>query len=279
MRIRAVCTDIDGTLLDANRVLSLRTIAAIRDIKDKVPVILASSRMPEAMRHLQRDLGITDHPIICFNGGYIIYFENGSKAPCILDSVKMPLSVCNAILDLAARTSIHVSLFMENEWYAAAHDQWTEREARITKVSPVIRPLHEVMDKWRSAHLGPHKVMCMGTITELDQMYTALHARFFNVIHLYRSKSTYLEIAPKAISKATALEMVMEKKSYGNISEVIAFGDNYNDIEMIRDVGWGIAVENAIPEVKAVAKEITLSSKADGVAVVLEKYMADGTIC
>ncbi|MDH4091246.1 MAG: Cof-type HAD-IIB family hydrolase [Cyclobacteriaceae bacterium] len=279
MRIRAVCTDIDGTLLDANRVLSLRTIAAIRDIKDKVPVILASSRMPEAMRHLQRDLGITDHPIICFNGGYIIYFENGSQAPCILDSVKMPLSVCNAILDLAARTSIHVSLFMENEWYAAAHDQWTEREARITKVSPVIRPLHEVMDKWRSAHLGPHKVMCMGTITELDQMYTALHARFFNVIHLYRSKSTYLEIAPKAISKATALEMVMEKKSYGNISEVIAFGDNYNDIEMIRDVGWGIAVENAIPEVKAVAKEITLSSKADGVAVVLEKYMADGTIC
>jgi Cof subfamily protein (haloacid dehalogenase superfamily) len=279
MRIRAVCTDIDGTLLDANRVLSLRTIAAIRDIKDKVPVILASSRMPEAMRHLQSDLGITDHPIICFNGGYIIYFENGSQVPCILDSVKMPLSICSAILDLAARTSIHVSLFMENEWYAAAHDQWTEREARITKVSPVIMPLHEVMDKWRSAHLGPHKVMCMGTITEVDQMYSALHARFFNVIHLYRSKSTYLEIAPKAISKATALEMVMEKKSYGNISEVIAFGDNYNDIEMIRDVGWGIAVENAIPEVKAVAKEITLSSKADGVAVVLEKYMADGTIC
>jgi len=52
----------------------------------------------------------------------------------------------------------------------------------------------------------------------------------------------------------------------------MAFGDNYNDIEMIRNSGLGIAVENAIQEVKDVANEITLNSKEDGVAVAIEKY-------
>ena len=69
MKIRAICTDIDGTLLDSHRELSSRTVAAINSIKRDVPIILASSRMPGAIRHLQKELGIEDHPMICFNGG------------------------------------------------------------------------------------------------------------------------------------------------------------------------------------------------------------------
>ncbi len=274
MKIRAICTDIDGTLLNKDRALSVRTIATIRNVKDKVPVILASSRMPAAMRHLQKELGIEDHPIISFNGGYVMYFEGGDHSPVIFDSVQMPLSICTAVLDLANGANIHVSLFANNEWYAAAQDQWTEREAGITKVSPVIMPLQEVIDKWRSTYSGSHKVMCMGTAAEVDRMYNALNARFSNEVHLYRSKTTYLEIAPKIISKSTALAKIMKERFKSSLSEVIAFGDNYNDVEMIRDVGLGVAVGNAIPDVKAVAKEITLTSKADGVAVTLEKYFA-----
>jgi HAD superfamily hydrolase (TIGR01484 family) len=201
-----------------------------------------------------------------------MYFEGGDHSPVILDSIQMPLSICTAVLDLANGTNIHVSLFAKNEWYAAAHDQWTEREARITKVSPVIMPMHEVIDKWRSTFSGSHKVMCMGTVAEVDQMYNALNARFSNEVHLYRSKTTYLEIAPKVISKSTALAKIMKERFKSSLFEVMAFGDNYNDVEMIRDVGLGVAVGNAIPDVKAVAKEITLTSKADGVAVTLEKY-------
>ena len=52
----------------------------------------------------------------------------------------------------------------------------------------------------------------------------------------------------------------------------MAFGDNYNDVDMIRNAGLGIAVGNAIQEVKDVAREITLASKEDGVAIAIEKY-------
>jgi len=272
MKIRAVCTDIDGTLLDSRRELSPRTIAAIGRIRYRVPVILASSRMPGAMRHLQNQLGIADHPMICFNGGYVIYFEGDSPSPVVLDSVQIPLSICSTIIMLAKGTNLHVSLFAKDEWYAPSLDQWTEREERITKVSPTIMTFNDVMEKWDAAKSGAHKVMCMGPELEIEGMYSKLQTMFFNEIHVYQSKSTYLEISPKIISKASALKLVMEKRFKVDLSQVMAFGDNYNDIDMIQAVGIGIAVGNAIPEVKAVAREVTLNGREDGVAVAIEKY-------
>jgi Cof subfamily protein (haloacid dehalogenase superfamily) len=271
MNIQAVCTDIDGTLLDSKRALSGRTIDVIRRISKDVPVILASSRMPGAMRHLQRELEIEDHPMICFNGGYVIRYE-AHQAPAILDSVTMPLSIGAAIVGLAVGSDIHVSLFVEDEWYTALNDQWTEREAKITKVSPTLISYDEVLNNSKVSDSGIHKIMCMGSEAEIEIMYLKLQAMFFHEIHVYRSKSTYLEIAPKVISKATALSLVMKKVFDADVSKVLAFGDNYNDVEMIRSAGYGIAVGNAIPEVKAVAREVTLNGKEDGVAVAIEKY-------
>ena len=272
MKIRAVCTDIDGTLLDSRRELSARTIAIIQKVSKMVPVILASSRMPAAMRHLQAALGIESHPMICFNGGYILSYDAHTVAPVILESVKLPVSIGRTIAELSAGKTIHTSVFVEDEWYAAMNDQWTERETTITKVSPRVMDIGDIMDKVSSTTSGIHKVMCMGPEPEIETLYNALHTMFFDEIHVYRSKSTYLEIAPKLISKATALSLVMSKLFDSDPSQVIAFGDNYNDVEMIRSAGIGIAVGNAIPEVKAVAHEVTLNSKEDGVAVSLEKY-------
>jgi len=272
MKIQAVCTDIDGTLLDSRRELSGRTIDVIRRISKDVPVILASSRMPGAMRHLQRELEIEDHPMICFNGGYVIRYGELTQPPAILDSVTIPLSIGEAIVGLAGGSDIHVSLFVEDEWYTALNDKWTEREAKITKVSPTLIRYDEVLNNSKLSDSGIHKIMCMGSESEIERMYLKLQAMFFHEIHVYRSKSTYLEIAPKVISKATALSLVMKTEFDSDLSEVMAFGDNYNDVEMIRSVGYGIAVGNAIPDVKAVAREITLNGKEDGVAVAIEKY-------
>src|SRR4051812_35095510 len=98
MKFRALCTDIDGTLLNSNRQLSTRTIAAIKNLDKKIPVILASSRMPSAMRHLQEELDILHHPLICFNGGYILCHENKNSDPQILDSVFIPVDICSGII-------------------------------------------------------------------------------------------------------------------------------------------------------------------------------------
>jgi len=274
MKVSALCTDIDGTLLNADRELSPRTIAAILSLKNRIPVILASSRMPSAMRHLQQELNIAHQPLICYNGGYVIQYPEGSTQPTVFDSVVIPPRICQAVLDIAQHPAIHVSLFNEDYWYAPRTDEWTEREARITKVIPtLIVPSHlPIVKNWSDAKTGAHKIMCMGPEEKIHELESQLNAKFSEDLHVYRSKSTYLEIAPRSISKATALKLILRKKFNVDLSEVMAFGDNYNDIEMIRAVGLGVAVNNAREEVKAVAREITNNSKEDGVAIAIEKY-------
>jgi Cof subfamily protein (haloacid dehalogenase superfamily) len=272
MNFKVVCTDIDGTLLDSRRELSDKTISTFRRLPQDVIVILASSRMPSAMRHLQDQLGVLHYPIICYNGGYLIHYTNENSEPEILDSVIMPLSVCKGIIDLTQATTIHTSLYFKDEWYAPSWDYWTEREARVTKTDPIISNGADVIERWKQNHQGAHKVMCMGPESEIQVMEQKLRVHYSNDIHIYRSRPTYLELAPKSISKGSSLELLLKKRYSFSLNDVIAFGDNYNDIELLQVAGHGVAVSNARAEVKAVANEVTVDSKADGVAIVLEKY-------
>lgn len=268
--IKAICTDIDGTLLDINREISKKTIATINQLPKDFPVILASSRMPAAMRHLQQTLDRVHNPLICYNGGFIIDYKNGKLK--VLDNVDIPLQLCEQIKHLTEQSSIHVSLYGHDEWYAPQMDNWTEREIKNTKVSPQIQAFHEVMDLWNKDAKGAHKVMCMGNSDEIGQLYTLLEQNYSDDLHLYRSKDTYIEIAPKKISKASALKLLLKSNYDIQMNEVMAFGDNYNDIEMLQEVGIGVAVGNAREEVKAIADEVTLSNIEDGVAHMIEKY-------
>jgi Cof subfamily protein (haloacid dehalogenase superfamily) len=273
MQLKAICTDIDGTLLNSERRLSTRTIAAIKSVAHAMPVILASSRMPAAMRHLQAELGILDHPLVCYNGGYVIHATKEKQV--VFESIAIPVAVCKGIYELAQSTSINVSLYHADEWYAPSMDQWTEREERITKVKSIIKNPLEVFSAWTNEDKGAHKVMCMGPADEIHLLELALREKFGDKIHVYFSRPTYLELAPKEISKATGVALALEKVYGMQMSDVIAFGDNYNDIEMLRAAGLGVAVADSRDEVKAVAKYITANSKEDGVAMAIEKFCLD----
>jgi Cof subfamily protein (haloacid dehalogenase superfamily) len=269
MKIKAICTDIDGTLLDSRRELSPRTIAAFRNIPKSIPIILASSRMPSAMTHLQHELGISDHPLICYNGGYAISADTAAR---VFSDVSIPVNVCASILEMTKGTSIHASLYHKGHWHAPGLDYWTDREQRITKANAVIEDGFSVLQRWTKEGRGAHKVMCMGPEEDITTLEIALHKSLANEIHIYRSRLTYLELAPKSISKATALELILEAEFGVKMSEVMAFGDNYNDIALVQSVGFGVAVANARDEVKSVAKEITAKSIDNGVAMVIEKH-------
>jgi HAD superfamily hydrolase (TIGR01484 family) len=140
-------------------------------------------------------------------------------------------------------------------------------------VNPIIADPEKVIAQWAKKQLGGHKIMCMGPEAEISEMEKQLRAKHGKDIHVYCSRSTYLELAPKSISKASALKMLMQNVYSNSMDSVISFGDNYNDIEMLEASGLGIAVENARDDAKAVAKEITIKSIDDGVAIAIDKYI------
>lgn len=271
MKYKALCSDIDGTLLNKNRELSPRTIRAFQLINEKIPIVLASSRMPSAMYHLQEQLGILGHPLICFNGGYVIQHDADGDQLNIISSLSISHQVCKDIVERGTAEGTHISLFSRDLWFAHGLDYWTEKEQRVTKVTAKIKNPIKVVEKWEEEDLNIHKIMVMGDESKIYELYKWMISHYSLDIHIYRSKSTYLEIAPKSVSKASALASLLKQKFNIEMEDVVAFGDNYNDIELIQDVGMGIAVGNAREEVKAVANEVTLSNVDDGVAVSIEQ--------
>ncbi|MFK7774461.1 MAG: Cof-type HAD-IIB family hydrolase [Saprospiraceae bacterium] len=269
MNYKLVCSDIDGTLLNKDRELSQKTIEIFQQIKENYPIILISSRMPKAMTHLQKEMDILFHPLIAYNGGLVLTNENGNKE--VLLSIEIPLDLTTQILTFISNSTIHMSLYNSDEWLVPQMDYWAKREMNNTKVKPDVANLDQVCKDWKNRNIGPHKIMCMGEKGEIQLLENYLKMHFAEELNIYRSKDTYLEIASKKISKLSALSFLLEKKFDISLQEVIAFGDNYNDIEMLEGVGLGVAVGNAKEEVKNVSDQITLSNLDDGVANTLEE--------
>ena len=260
MTYQLICSDIDGTLLDKNRELSGFTIQEIQRVSP-IPFVLISSRMPKAMRHLQFLLGNVGTPLIAYNGGLVLHNNQ------VLHSAFINNPVLETIIQLCEKTTIHLSLYFEDEWFVPAMDFWASRESENTKVTPIVKSSKSVLSEWKNEGKGAHKIMCMGDEAEINILYKVLENSFSSEIMLYRSKPTYIEISHISVSKKTAIEVLLNS-CYTNISmeNIVAFGDNYNDIEMLKAVGFGVAVANAIEEVLQIANKITDTNKNDGVA-------------
>ena len=263
---KLICTDIDGTLLNKDRELSENTIKQVQRIAP-IPFVLISSRMPKAMRHLQQEFGNNSTPIITYNGGLILDDTNTIIHSTIIDNI-----VLEAIINKCTKTAIHLSLYYADEWYVPSLDFWAKREENNTKVTPTVKSNSAVLSQWKNEGKAAHKIMCMGDESEIEVLYKYLEENYANEIMLYRSKPTYIEISHKSISKKTAIEVLL-KNCYQDLSmkDVMAFGDNYNDIEMLKAVGLGVAVANANDEVLKIADRITDTNKNDGVAKILEE--------
>jgi len=267
--LRIAFSDIDGTLLNKNREVSgalKKEVARITDMG--IPFILISSRMPAAMTHLQDDLNITGLPLIAYNGGWVLV--DGQA----IHSEEIPLRIVRTVDEFRRGTSLSVQLFHGHEWYVESMDFYAKREQNNTKVTPAVRKMKETTKDWDTRNISAHKVMVMGEPKELDALVGQLEQRFGADLHLYRSKDTYLEIASKRISKLTGIEMLLAH-SYPalRLAGCIAFGDNFNDVEMLEAVGRGIAVANAKPEVLAVADRVVATNKEDGVAEGLREVL------
>ena len=91
---------------------------------------------------------------------------------------------------------------------------------------------------------------------------------FGNELDIYLSAPWFLEVMPKGINKGIGVERICEDMGI-TMSEVVAFGDSFNDLPMIKSVGMGIAMGNAEPELKAVAAMVTDDCDSDGIAKAL----------
>jgi Cof subfamily protein (haloacid dehalogenase superfamily) len=118
----------------------------------------------------------------------------------------------------------------------------------------------------------PHKIMMSAQPEVVDQYMKPLIEPFHDEVNFLKSRQDFIEINAKGVDKGNALKKYCELFSIG-ASEVLAFGDSYNDLTMIEYAGIGVAMGNAVDEVKAIADAVTLSNNEDGIGHFLNDFI------
>jgi Cof subfamily protein (haloacid dehalogenase superfamily) len=264
---KMVCLDIDGTLLNSKHEITERTKNIIKIVsKEKnIPVILVSARMPKGILPFHKELGIVE-PIICYSGALII----DEKRDTLLGREIQAQDIEN-IYNIAKECNVHISLYKNNEWFVEELDEWAKQESEITKIEPTVIKFQSLIKVWRKEKTGANKILFMSDEKNISKISNKLKEEKFKDLNIYPSKPTYLEIMPSKASKTSAIEFLCKKLNISK-EEVIAIGDNYNDIDMLEYAGVGIAMGNAPNMVKEKSDEVTATNNEDGVAKALEKY-------
>jgi Cof subfamily protein (haloacid dehalogenase superfamily) len=267
-KYKMLCLDIDGTLINSQHKITENTKKAVKRAAEEklIKVILVSARMPKGIWFLQRELEVSQ-PIICYNGALIV--DNNTD---ILWNISIPVSHVEEVYNLAKETGISISLYKEDQWYVEEVDQWAECEGEITRSYPEIIKYDELFSKWKMEKSGPNKILCMAEPDRIKLLDSKLKDRSYGNLNIALSKPEYLEIIPQDASKTAAIEFLCRRFEIKE-SEVIAIGDNYNDINMIEFAGLGVAMGNAPEQVKKYADDITLSNDEDGVAEAVKKHI------
>jgi Cof subfamily protein (haloacid dehalogenase superfamily) len=265
---KMLCLDIDGTLVNSEHRITTGTREAIQIVSKemKIPVILVSARMPKGILFLLEELDVRE-PIICYSGALVLDDKTN-----ILSNETISIADASKIYSLAREMAVHVSLYRNDEWYVQEMDEWAEQEGEITNSSPVITVLEDLLGVWKKENSGPNKILCMAEPEKLEALHAEIKCCYPDKLNVYPSKPTYLEIMPDNASKPSAIEILCRRFNIDK-SEVIAIGDNFNDISMIEYAGLGIAMGNAPQQVKLRADSITLSNDEDGVAAAIRKYI------
>ncbi|MEH7108784.1 Cof-type HAD-IIB family hydrolase [Bacillus sp. JJ1764] len=259
--IKAVFSDIDGTLLNSNHEISSSTKQTIHNaVQKEIEFILISARMPSGMKAIYHELELTS-PIICYNGGLILEEPEVNENTKILYSATISKMAVNHIYNLTKRKYPDVSfnLFSYDQWLVDnQEDKWTKQERDIIQVQPLEVHIKDHIAKDEAVH----KILCMGEphlISELEAELNGLSL----IVCCYRSKDTYLEITSNVASKVLAIK-ALEAYFAVHSEELMAIGDNYNDKAMIEYAGIGVAMGNAPQQVKDAADFVTKSNDQEG---------------
>lgn len=266
MHKKLLVLDIDGTLANSHKEISEATKAAVIGLmKRGHDCMLASGRPLCGMEWAARRLEFEKYGgyLLAYNGAQIVRFDT-RETVC---ERKVPVSMLPDIYDFAVKH--HCGLISyENNCIISANgvNEYIELESRINQM-----PINEVEDF--PTYFQEDVVKCLFCIDSdrAETLLKKLKETIVGDVEIFRSEPFYIEIMPKGVDKASSIAQMLPMLGIGQ-KDVVACGDGFNDISMIRFAGVGVAMGNAQDALKAVADVVTDTNDNDGLIPIIEKY-------
>jgi Cof subfamily protein (haloacid dehalogenase superfamily) len=260
---RLLVVDIDGTLVNAKREITPPVRRAVREAQDRgVRVCLATGRIWPSARQFVEGLG-ADPPAILYNGAMVYDFSRDE----VWLRTPLPMRQAADVLRILRRHPLaQPHLYVDDRVYIPAMNETTAIYQR--KDSLHTEAVGDLAD-WLT--VDPMKILIIGERTALEAVAREVEALPYAVNHVF-SEINYLEILPPAVSKGTALRVVAERLRIAR-EQIIAVGDNLNDLAMIEYAGVGVAMGNAPETLRARADFVAPTNDDHGLQEVIARFI------
>jgi hypothetical protein len=258
-----VLSDVDGTLVTQQKVLTARAIAAVKKLHDAgILFAITSGRPPRGMDMLVEPLGITT-PVAAFNGGLFVTPELA-----ILEQHVLPVEVSVAVVKTIELHKLDVWVYRGNEWFTKTpHGPHVDREQSTVRFPPTVVPSFD--------GLLDSAVKIVGVSDDFDAVVkceTDARHEFGDHVSAARSQPYYLDVTHPQANKGSVVKWLSARFDIPT-ERIATIGDMPNDVLMFAHSGLSIAMGNASAEVQRSARRVTTSNEAEGFANAIDKFI------
>ncbi|ORM77584.1 sugar-phosphatase [Pantoea eucrina] len=268
MAIKLIAIDMDGTLLNPQHEITPAVKAAIGRARDKgVSIVLATGRPFVGVERYLMELDLRQPGQYCIsNNGALAHKADSGD---VVAEKTLSFDDYLYLEQLARELGVHFQAFDKSSLYTPNKDisEYTIHEASLTGIPVRYRAVEEMDPATRFP-----KIMMIDKPALLDKAIARLPARMQESYTVLKSAPYFLEILNPLVNKGYGVKMLAKKLGLQQ-SEVMAIGDQENDLAMIEYAGTGVAMGNAIDSVKKIAQFVTKTNMEDGVAHAIEELV------
>lgn len=253
-----IFSDIDGTLLNHEHQLTTHTKEALHALEEKhIPYALVSARSPSGIYPILKENHLSCD-IVSYSGAMII-----DQQGTILFSEGFSHTIAKEIISFLAPYDVTWNIYAKDQWLVAnRNDPRVMNEENIVKAESIEASIEDIPTT-------VNKILCMCDPDQTKKIEAQL-IKAFPTLNIACSSSTLIEINAPGINKAKAVQLLCDKHQV-EIHNAYAFGDNYNDLDMLKCVGHPFLMDNAPTSLKEIIPTHTLSHNEDGIYVALKK--------
>lgn len=278
--IKMIVTDIDGTLINDEGIISPRTKKALIAAQETgIRLVIATGRSPQYCNRECEQLEMHRFPqdyIIALNGQEIHELSTG-QVQC---GPRIPAGKLPGILRLAFDYDLEALCYDGARRFHYSPPDFQRKKEQYLREHPDLSPVDYESIQGENIPLPSFdtpvpadisKVAFLHSAPRLREVLPAVRRRADQSLQVSLVKPTWLEIFPQGISKGNALRQLMARTEI-TPDEVLAFGDGENDIDMLTSVTYGFAMGNAFPAVKKAAYGVTKSNNQDGIEKIISEF-------
>ena len=269
---KLIALDLDGTLTDDHKNILEETKQKLIELANKgVVIVLASGRPTAGIFKEANELTLDNVGgyLLSFNGARVLDYQTNEV---VYEQTLSP-EVAHEMYDRAKYFGLSPLTYNPTEIITEdIGDHWIQKESFTTKMN-----IHHVHDFKSFVDFPVNKVLITGEPAYVATIIDEFKAPYEGKMSIYRSDPYFIECMANGIDKAASLRVLCEKLGIKQ-EETIAFGDGYNDLSLIEYCGYGVAMANAVDEVKERANYITLSNNDNGIAYCLKQLEEQGLI-